>query len=387
MTTSLASVPLDTPAFIYDETRILSAMELLVGAREASGCRMLYSIKALPLEPVLRLLAPRVDGFSVSSLFEARLAADQRLPLHITTPGLRTDEIAEIGELCDYLAFNSLEQCRRLLPRLGNRASAGLRVNPGLSFLADSRYDPCGPFSKLGVPLDDLAQALSDRLPWLERIEGLHFHTLFSSTSFDPMALTLARIERELGERFLSRLRWINLGGGYVFEREEDLAGLVAVASDLRLRFGLRVYFEPGKALVGKAGYLVAAVIDRFRRDGKTVAVLDTTVNHHPEIFEYQIRPQPAWAEPEEGETALLAGCTCLAGDVFGEYRFERLPEMGEKLAFANVGAYSLVKANGFNGYPLPSVYLLDASGNARRVKRQSFETYRAMWSADDSEA
>ncbi len=384
--TPIHDLPVETPAYVFDESRILGMAGLLDQARRICGCRMLYSIKALPLGAVLERLSAWMDGFSVSSLFEARLASSSGLPLHITTPGIRAGEIAEIADLCDFVAFNSLEQFHRLQPLLGHRASLGLRVNPGLSFLDDRRYDPCRPSSKLGVPLDELQRALAKDEALNERIEGLHFHTLFSSRSFEPMRKTVELIEESLGAPFLSRLDWINLGGGYLFESLEDLAGLVAIASNLRQRFGVEVYFEPGKALVGRAGYLIASVIDLFRRDGNTVAVLDTTVNHHPETFEFQVRPRPAWLEPQQGERVILAGCTCLAGDVFGEYRLARSPKVGDRLAFADVGAYSLVKANRFNGHNLPSVYLWDGAGEPRLVKRHGFAEYQAQWVADEAD-
>jgi carboxynorspermidine decarboxylase len=372
-----------TPAFVYDENRILRIAQMLDGARAASGCRMLYSIKSFPFAPVLRLLDPWVDGFSVSSLFEARQArAVGTGSMHITTPGLRREEIAEIGSLCGFVAFNSLEQFRRLVPLLGERVSPGLRVNPKLSVLDDRRYDPCGAFSKLGVPLDALRKALEDDGMMRSRLEGLHFHNSFSSRSFAPLHKTVRRIEESLAD-WLPRIRWLNLGGGYLFEAEADLAGLCELARRLRQRWDLEVYFEPGKALVGSAGYLVASVIDLFRSDGQWVAVLDTTVNHHPEVFEYQIRPEPAWTEPGQGWAAILAGCTCLAGDVFGSYRFERPLALGDRVAFRNVGAYSLIKANRFNGYNLPAIYAWDGKEDLRPMKSYGFEDYTNQWTAD----
>ena len=341
---------------------------------------MLYSIKALPFRPVLELLAPWVDGFSVSSLFEARLAAPIGHPLHITTPGLRLQEVAEIGTLCDFVAFNSLQQLARLQPTLGERTSIGLRVNPGLSFLDDCRYDPCRVDSKLGVPLQELVHALQQDCSLGELIKGLHFHTLFAAQSFEPMRRILILIEEMLGKTFLSRLQWINLGGGYLFESQGDLTSLSNLALDLRQRFGVDVYFEPGKALLGRAGCLVTAVIDCFRRNGKQVAVLDTSINHHPEIFEYQRRPEPGWTELEQGVAVILAGCTCLAGDVFGEYRVDRPLAVGDRLAFANVGAYSLIKANRFNGVNLPSVYFWDGAVGIKLIKRYNYEDYQTHW-------
>jgi carboxynorspermidine decarboxylase len=380
---AFTELPIETPAFIYDESQLLKTAKLLAQASEISGCKMLYSIKSLPLVPVLQLLSPYLAGFSVSSLFEARLAARCSDSLHITTPGFRATEIGEIGDLCRFVAFNSLQQLNRLQALLGNNASAGLRVNPSLSFLNDSRFDPCREFSKLGMPLDELTRALAEDNALSQRIKGLHFHTVFSARSFAPLRLTIGHIEKSLGGAFLSGLDWINLGGGYLFESLTDLAELMSISEDLRQRFGVEVYFEPGKAFVGRAGYLAASVLDRFRRDGKTILILDSSVHHHPEIFEYQLRPEPAWIEPEHGESAILAGCSCLAGDVFGEYRFAVLPDIGERIVFANVGAYSLVKASRFNGYNLPNVYAWDGAGDMRLMKNPSFEEYAAQWTAD----
>jgi carboxynorspermidine decarboxylase len=383
-----------TPVFLYDESRILRQLGLLAAIREQSGARILYSIKALPFTGVLDLVRPRVDGFSASSLFEARLASEvlrrpasgtsRRGSLHITTPGLRADEIGELARLCDCISFNSLEQGRRLLPRIEGRTSLGFRVNPRLSFLDDRRYDPCRPFSKLGVPIDDLAAALAADTALAARIDGLHFHTLFESRSFDPLRETLARIENSLGG-VMDGLRWINLGGGYLVETEAEARELAGVIRDVKRRRAVEVFFEPGKAIVGQAGFLVASVIDRFERDGKAIAVLDTGVHHLPEVFEYQKPPMLAEHRPEGAFECLLAGCTCLAGDVLGEYRFDAPLSVGDRLVFENVGAYSLIKASRFNGYDLPTIYALRRNGRIEVVKHFGYEDYREQWTADVS--
>lgn len=388
---SLESIPTlcpETPALVFSESVILRQLALLSSIRESSGCRILYSIKALPFAGLLDLILPAVDGFSASSLFEARLASEafqrggKSGSLHITTPGLRQTEIPELAGLCDAISFNSLEQFQRLHPALEGRASAGIRVNPQLSFLADPRYDPCRPFSKLGVPIGDLTAALGADVRLADQLEGIHFHTLFESRSFEPLRATLANIETALG-RHMDRLRWINLGGGYLLESEQAAETLAGIIRDLRERRGVDVYFEPGKSVVGQAGTLVASVIDQFERDGKTIAVLDTGVHHLPEVFEYQKSPQVTGHDPEGRFEYLLVGCTCLAGDVFGEYRFERPLNLGDRVAFENVGAYALVKASRFNGYDLPSIYLQGMDGQAKLVKRFGYEDYQRFWAAD----
>ncbi|WP_333688668.1 carboxynorspermidine decarboxylase [Methylococcus capsulatus] len=369
----------ETPAFVYDQTAIDRTLSTFEEATAGSGPRLLYSVKSFPFLPLLRRIAPRVDGLSASSLFEARLCAEAlagRGGLHITTPGFRPGEIDEIGRLCDFVSFNSLEQFDRWSARMEGTASVGLRVNPQLSFAPDPRFDPCRPHSKLGVPFDRLVLAEVGRL---ERLEGIHFHTVFDCASFEPLAEILAKLENKLGER-LKRLRWLNLGGGY--RLEGDLGQLAGFSTRLQRDYGLEVYFEPGKAVIGSAGYLVASVIDVFNSGGKTVAVLDSSINHHPEVFEYQRSPRLAEVCEEGRETAILAGGTCLAGDLFGEYALPTRPRIGDRLVFEDVGAYTLVKANRFNGHNLPSIYRWD--GEALHLEQSyGYEDYRRQWGGE----
>ncbi len=368
-----------SPAFILAKQQVEASLQALAHLRELSGCRILYSIKSLPLATVLQWATATVDGFSVSSLFEARLADEITAgggSLHITTPGLRVQEIAEISARCSHISFNSISQAQRLLPEVGDGCSPGLRINPKFSCAADARYDPCRSHSKLGASLEDITAS-----PLLRHIEGLHFHNAFASRSFQPLLGTVRRLREVLQDR-LHGLQWLNLGGGYMFDQIADIAPFVELVRQLRETYGLTVYIEPGNAVVGRAGYLLATVIDRFESDGKTIAVLDVSVNHHPEVFEYQLRPALQEESPGGAHSAILAGSTCLAGDVFGEYRFDAPVAVGQRLVFEHVGAYSLVKAHRFNGYNLPDVYACDA-GRMELLQHYSYRQYRAQWLSD----
>lgn len=356
-----------------DAGRIEANLQILSAIRRASGCRILYSMKALPLVPVLECLFA-LDGVSASSLFEARLARQvlgEGADIHLTTPGLRGHEFAELGDLCSHISFNSLPQFQNL-NGLANGYSKGLRVNPKLPFAADRRYDPCRPHSKLGVDISLLDKCLP------AGVEGLHFHTMFSGLDFQPLLTVAAVMEGLL--RQSPQLKWLNMGGGYLYPQIADAGPLIALIGRLRGEFNIQVYLEPGKALVGNAAYLLTTVLDRFDSDGKTVLVLDTSVNHHPEVFEYGLQPALLEADGEGAEqSAILAGSSCMAGDVFGEYRFRRLPAVGERLVFRDVGAYSLIKASRFNGYNLPDIYMLEADG-AHLYRQYGYEDYRRQW-------
>jgi carboxynorspermidine decarboxylase len=368
-----------TPAFVVDEMEVTRALAVLTELKKQCGCKVLYSIKALPFSAVMDMAKLWVDGFSVSSLFEARLA-DEVLSgqgsIHLTTPGIRPEELDELSSLCSHISFNSLPQYRRYAETAGTQSSIGLRVNPKLSFLHDRRFDPCRQHSKLGVAIDELSRSIC-----LDQIQGLHIHNVFSATDFTPLIKTIDKLEQHVGIG-LAELEWLNIGGGYLFDRIEDHRPFIDLVNRLKHDYAIEVYIEPGKALVGQAGHLVATVLDSFDSDGVTVVILDTSVNHNPEVFEYQRQPELHEHHPDGQYTAILAGCTCLAGDVFGQYRFKEPLEIGAKVVFNQVGAYTLIKANRFNGYNLPDIYLSN-SLRVKKLKHYAYQDYRRQWLAD----
>jgi len=368
-------IPKTSPAFILDKQAIQKSAEQLSLLREQSGCRVLYSVKALPFKPLLHWLQPFVDGFSVSSLFEAKLAAevlDKTQSIHLTTPGIRPDEVTELNQLCSHISFNSLSQAARFGVEEEGAIFHGLRINPQLSFLSDDRFNPCRLHSKLGVPLETL------QISELAGIKGLQIHTVFSQENFYPLIQTLDKLEQYLGQAFY-QLEWLNLGGGYLFQTIKDCQPFIDLVKRLQDRYGIDIYIEPGKDIVGHSMSLSATVIDCFSSDGKTIAVLDTSVNHNPEVFEFQRQPEIIESNSLGQYSAILAGSTCLAGDIFGEYALQNPIKIGDRITFINVGAYTLVKANRFNGYNFPDIYSLE-QGVLMRLKHYDYNNYRIQW-------
>ena len=400
---------ISTPAFVYDERAINRLLGCTDPLRSSARCEVLFAVKSFSFVPALRVMAPRLDGFAVSSLFEARLARSvlgDGGSVHITTPGLRPHELAEVGALCDYVAFNSLGQWDSMSARLSGSASLGLRVNPQLSFADDCRYDPCRPHSKLGVPLDELEAVLRDEPARLDGVRGLLFHSNCDSPDFSELSSTVDRL-REVIPALFRQVEWVNLGGGYLFEDEEGEPGdqddLCRTIDVLRSEYGVRVLIEPGSGLIRAAGYFVSTVLDLFQSGGVTVAVLDTSVNHMPEVFEYGFQPDVAGAvasglaspSPSGGGLGwgrppyeyLLAGCTCLAGDLFGSYRFAAPLAVGDRVVFRDSGSYTLTKASMFNGVALPSVYALTSDGGLVLQSSPSYADFASRWSVKETGA
>ena len=368
---TLPPVPqaLITPALVYDHTRLNVLAAMAAKIRHRTGADVLYAVKACPFLDVLRALAPSLQGFAVSSLFEARLISDlfPGCTLHFTTPGLREDEIDELADLCSYMTFNSESQLLRFAYRVRHSVSVGLRVNTEISNIIDPRYDPARRESKLGVPISRLAEILASS-PC--QVSGLHFHTNADSENLLELVDNVTAIAQSISSN--ERFDWMNLGGGYLFDQVSDLTPLVRSVDMTRNELASEVILEPGAALVRTAGKLVTTVVDLFTRHSTRIAVLDTTVNHIPEVLEFGYKPDVEGDCPSGIHEYVLVGASCLSGDSFGRFRFHVPLSVGDTVTFANVGAYAQVKSHRFNGINLPSVWITTSTGNL--IERQSLD-------------
>jgi len=368
-----------TPTFVCFEELLLENCRNLRRIADAVRARALYSLKALSLPAILPSMARVLDGFSASSLFEARLARDHggaARSVHLTTPALRPHEIPRLADLCDVITLNSLGELQRHGRALAPHVELGLRINPGLSFVDDPRYDPCAPQSRLGMALDSARRFVDENRELASTIRGLHFHTNCESEDFGQLRDTAARMVpllRQLGPG----IAWINLGGGYYLPDDGVPEGLRAAVDLLRsANSSLEVYLEPGTAIVQEAAAVVTTVLDIIEREPVPLVVLDTTINHLPEVFEYRYTPEVLGADASGQFRYILTGCSCLAGDIFGEYRFDRPLTVGSRVCFLDVGSYSLVKANLFNGIPAPFLCHVRTDGSRQMLCGPTYEQW-----------
>ena len=335
-----------------------------------------YSVKACLFPGLIDVIKQDVEGFSASSLGEYHaIKNDTSKYVHFTSPMIREKELKELSSSTK-ITFNSLELLNRLMSHVEFDRTY-IRVNPELSLVKDSRYDPCRHASRLGVPIPELLEFLISK-PNLS-LGGIHIHTASGSSNLNDLIKTLDKVKAGLGVHF-SRIDNINVGGGYRLNGYQRNPGEgLKVLNSIRDKYDVSMTIEPGYDIVNNAGYLVTSVVDRFRRDGKNVLVLDTSVNHLPEVFEYGTAPHldiqyGGFAHHPEEEFkypsndpkanpehyAYLTGCTCLAGDVFGYYHLGDIPRVGDILAFSEVGAYSIVKCHTFNGIEKPGLLFTD---------------------------
>jgi carboxynorspermidine decarboxylase len=175
-------------------------------------------------------------------------------------------------------------------------------------------------------------------------------------------------------------MRRLNFGGGHHITRPGyDVDLLCDCIIRIREAYGLDVYLEPGEAVALNAGVLVSTVLDVVEAD-MPVAVLDTSAAAHmPDVLEMPYRPGVIGSglPGERAWTCRLAGKSCLAGDVIGEYSFATPLRSGDRLVFLDMAHYSMVKTNTFNGLGLPGIALRERGGAVRLVRSFGYEDFK----------
>ena len=371
-----------TPAFVVDEGLLADNLTVLGRVKARTGCRILLALKCFAMYRVFPQLAEVLDGVCCSSPHEARLGREEfGREVHSFAAAYSAADIEDLALTSDHLVFNSFAQKDRFMPLARQRAAAagrrlefGLRINPEHSEGAVPLYDPCAPGSRLGIRRADFR---TDRL---DGISGLHWHNLCEQDA-DCLERTVAAVEHAFGD-VLPRMAYVNFGGGHHITRPGyDLDLLVSIVNRFRERWGVQVYLEPGEAVALNAGYLVATVLDVVNAD-LPVAIIDASVPAHmPDVLEMPYRPHLIGAgEPgEKGWTCRIGGLSCLAGDVAGEYSFERPLVAGDRLVFTDMAIYTMVKTNTFNGVQLPAIVLYhpdeDRLETVRRFGYEDFKT------------
>lgn len=393
---------LPTACYLVDEKLIERNLDILHGVMERTGARILLAQKAFSMYELYPMIGRRLCGATASGLYEARLCAEemadplagQGIPCenHIFSPAYREEDFGEILQYCDHMVFNSWRQ----VEKFGQRAkeagkSIGLRINPECSTQeGHAIYDPCAPGSRLGVTKKNFENGLQNcregQPNLLELLDGLHFHTLCEQDA-DALERTLDAVEEKFGQ-YLPGMKWINFGGGHHITKEGyDIPRLEKCIRRMQEKYGLTVYLEPGEAVALNAGFLVTTVLEtqetdiELERGGRLrLAILDTSAAcHMPDVLEMPYRP-PLQGSGQPGEkdyTYRLGGPTCLAGDIIGDYSFDRPLQEGDRLIFEDMAIYSMVKNNTFNGMPLPAIALREQSGECRIVRQFGYGDFK----------
>ncbi len=374
----IAKIP--SPCFVLDEALLRKNLELIDGVQREAGVQIILAFKGFAMWSAFPLVRAYLSGATASSLHEARLCFEEmKTRAHTYAVAYLPREFGQIMKYSSHITFNSLSQYRRYRKRLEkhpDKISPGIRVNPGWSPVGTALYNPASPGSRLG----EVVENFKGKLP--EGVEGLHFHTLCESTSYD-LEQTLGYFEERFG-RFLPQLKWVNFGGGHLMTRAGyDVAHLVGVLRAFRARYPqLQVILEPGSAIAWDTGVLVATVLDIVQNKGVKTAILDVSFTAHmPDTLEMPYRPRVRDAnadpEPSDKHQYRLGGVSCLSGDFMTEYAFPAPLKIGQKIVFEDMIHYTMVKTTTFNGVTHPSIAIWREDGHLDVVRKFNYRDYR----------
>jgi len=347
-----------SPCFVVDEIAVENNLRILQRLQQESGAKVLLALKAFSMFSMAPLFKRYLKGTCASGLHEARLGSTEfGGEVHTFCAAYKEDELQEILQISDHVVFNSLGQWQRFQPLIEAASQQrpelqfGLRINPQHSEGAAAIYDPCAPGSRLGIPKSEFVG--HD----LKGISGLHFHTLCEQ-DFAPLDRTLMVVEEQFGE-LLHNMEWVNFGGGHHITRADyPVDALIKRIVEFQEKYSVQVYLEPGEAAVLHSGVLVTEILDLTFNE-MPLAILDTSATcHMPDTLEMPYRAD-IFDAGEQGEKTFdyrLGGQTCLAGDVMGDYSFDRPLQIGQRLIFDDMAHYTMVKTMTFNGIPLPAI-------------------------------
>ena len=360
---------LQTPYYLIDKTKLLRNMEKIAYVREKSGAKALLALKCFATWSVFDFMAQYMDGTTSSSLYEVRLGHEKfGGETHAYSVAYADYEIDEVVSHADKIIFNSIGQ----LERFADKASGivrGLRLNPQVSSSTFDLADPARPFSRLGEW--DVAKV--EKV--MDRISGFMIHNNCENNDFGLFDKMLGQIEEKFGS-LLSRAEWVSLGGGIHFTGENyPLDQFCERLKQFSKKYDVQVYLEPGEASITKSTTLEVSVLDTLY-NGKNLAIVDSSIEAH--MLDLLIYRENAKVAPNDGEHSyMVCGKSCLAGDVFGEFKFANELKVGDRVSFQDAAGYTMVKKNWFNGVKMPAIAIKELDGSIRTVREFDFVDYQ----------
>jgi carboxynorspermidine decarboxylase len=370
-----------TPAYVCEELLLEKNLQLLSHVKKQSGAKIILALKGFAMWSSFDLVGSYLDGCTASGLHEAKLAREEMdKEVHTYSPAFNDNDIVQIATISNHIVFNSIAQLRKYhktVVRINPDISISLRINPEFSASPVDLYNPCGLYSRLGVTLDNFDPTI------LSLLDGLNFHALCEQGA-NELEEVLEIFEKKFSS-FFADLKYVNFGGGHhITKGDYNTDKLISIVTQFKQRYPhLEVYLEPGEAIGWETGYLVSTVLD-IVDNGMRSAILDTSAEAHmPDTLAMPYRAMVR-NSGELGEKAYdyrLTGNTCLAGDVMGDYSFDKPLEVGDKVIFEDQIHYTFVKNTTFNGIALPSLIIQRKNGDFDLIKEFSYEDYKGRLS------
>ena len=367
---------IQTPCYVCEEELLEKNLKLLNYVQQKGAINILLALKGFAFSPLLHLVPKYLKGCCASGLHEAKYAKEfVKGEVHTFCTAFKDSEFDEIVNLSDHIVFNSFTQLERFKDRLNSNNSVGIRINPEVSTVEVDLYNPCGLNSRLGITKKEFEKNISN----FDMIDGFHFHALCEQ-NVEDLKIVFDKFEQNFSQYFKD-LKWLNFGGGHHITREDyDVEGLIEFLKTVKAKYPhLSIYLEPGEAVGWQSGTLIATVLDIIH-NGIDIAILDVSAEAHmPDTLAMPYTPEVVDATIgfNDKYNYRLAGNSCLAGDIIGDYSFNKKLNIGDKIIFKDQIHYTIVKNTTFNGIKLPDLGVLKKDGSFELSKEFGYNEYK----------
>jgi len=371
-----------SPCYVIEEELLRKNLALIKDVKNRAGVDIILALKAFAIWKAFPVIREYIPYATASSIHEARLVYEEMgSKAHTFSPAYTEQDFPVFLTCSSHITFNSLSQFERFYPMVeqdGNKVSCGLRINPEFSVVETDLYNPCTSGSRLGITSDKIGK----KIP--EGVEGLHFHVLCESSSYDLEKL-LVVVEHKFGHLF-AQIKWLNMGGGHLMTRKGyDIEHLVELLQSFKRKYPhLQIILEPGSAFVWETGFLLTTVVDIVENDGIQTAIIDASFTcHMPDCLEMPYKPviRNATDAITGKPTYRIGGCSCLSGDYLGDWSFDEPLKVGDKLIFEDMIHYTVVKTNMFNGISHPSIGLWTTADEFVPYRHFTYDDYKKRMS------
>lgn len=360
---------IETPYYLVDERKLLKNLKIIKRIRDSSGAKSLLALKCFSTWSVFDLMKKYMDGTTSSSVYEARLGYEKfGKEVHGYCVAYSEEEVKEVSGFCDKIIFNSISQLERLFPFV-RKCKIGLRVNPRVSYSCFDLADPARKFSRLGVVDGESLSKI------IHKLSGVMFHFNCENADFNNFSSNLDYISKVYGD-LLKRLEWVSLGGGIYFTKKGyPVEKFSKKLKEFSRRFNVQVYLEPGESSIHQSAQLFTKILD-IVRNSIDIAIVDASTEAHMlDLLIY--RTNAKIINNASGRFRyILAGRSCLAGDVFGTYSFRSRLKIGQIIKFSDAAGYTMVKKNWFNGLRMPAIAVKRLDGSIDLVRRFNYREY-----------
>jgi carboxynorspermidine decarboxylase len=360
---------LETPYYLIDERRLLRNLKIIKHIRDCCGAKSLLALKCFSTWSVFSLMKKYIDGTTASSVYEVRLGKEKfGKEVHAYSVAYSQKDIEEVSKFAHKIIFNSISQLKMFYPFVRD-CKVGLRINPKVSYSHFDLADPARRFSRLGV-IDK-----KSLLKVIPQISGAMFHFNCENNDFQNLSANIDFISREYKD-VLKRLEWVSLGGGIYFTKQGyPVDKLCKRLKEFSENFGVQLYLEPGESTITESAELVTKVLDIVHNKIDIAIVDASTEAHMLDLLVY--RTDAKMKDSGSGRFKyMVAGRSCLAGDVFGTYHFKNRLKVGSTIRFFDAAGYTMVKKNWFNGLKMPSIAVKRLDGKIDLIRQFTYKDF-----------